>query len=115
MCVNTCIKRSCQHIKDPVVCVIVWWIKETHSYSIHITDVNICIYSTKKVGHLKSNRRQRSANHKVWNFFQLVKPKLKYLTKHNPPPNHRPPLTLPLSHSLTLLLQPFSASSINQS
>ena len=30
-------KRSCRHVKDPVVCVIVWWITETHRYPMHIS------------------------------------------------------------------------------
>ena len=39
-CVCACIKRSCRHVKDPVVRAIVWWIKKTHRYCMHIS-VNI--------------------------------------------------------------------------
>ena len=69
----------------------------------------------KEAGRPKSNTRQRLANHEVWNFFKLAEPKQKHPTKHPWPPNHRPPLTSPLSCSLTLLLQLFSASLINWS
>ena len=73
------------------------------------------IHLYKEDGRLKSETRQWSGNHEVWNFFKLVEPTLKRAMKHPRPPDHRPPLTQLLSHSLTLLLQLFFASLINWS
>ena len=49
MCVYACTKRSCRHVKDPTVRVIVWWIMEMHRYCMHIkSGVNILYFCIKK-------------------------------------------------------------------
>ena len=103
--VYACVKRSCRHVQDLVVRIIVRWIMETHRYRMH-NSMNI--YCTKKL--VAWRVRQRLANRKVWNLFKLLKPALKRPTKHLQPPDHPPPLS-----SLTLLLQVFSASLKNWS
>ena len=112
MCVYACIKRSHRHVTDPVVRVIVYWITEKYRCCTYISGTyTVLLY--KEVNHLMSMTRQCLANHGVWNFFKLEKPTLKRQTQHARPPDHRPPLTLPLPCSLTLLMQKFSASLIN--
>ena len=96
-------KRSCRRVKDPVVHVLVRWITETDTANI----LSVNIYCTSVSG-----VRQRLAKHEVWNFFKQAESTLKRETKHPQPPNHCPLPTPPLSHSLSLLLQLFSASLI---
>ena len=62
------------------------------------------VLSYKEVGCLKSKTTQCLANHEAWNFFRLAELTLRCPMKHPWPPNHPPPLTTALSHSLTLLL-----------
>ena len=104
-CVYTCIKRSCRHITDPEVHVIVWCITEKHRYaSILVWAYTGLVLLYKEVGCLKSKRRQRLVNHKVWIFFNW---RNQHWSTHW--------VTPPFSHSRTLLLQLFSASFINWS
>ena len=112
MCVYEYIKRSYRHVKGPVVCVIVRWITKTqipHAYKYE----HILYFYMKKL--VARRVRQCLVNYKVWNFLKLAELTLKCPTKHPPPPDHRFPPTPPLSPSLILLLQLFSASLINWS
>ena len=59
-----------------------------------------------KYRYTKCKKQPQVANHEVWNFLKLVQLTLKRQTKHPRPPDHPPPLTLSLSHSLTLLSLP---------
>ena len=108
--VYACVKRSCRHVQDLVVRIIVRWIMETHRYRMH-NSMNI--YCTKKLVAWKI--RLGVADHEVCNSFKQVEPKLKCPMNHPWPPNHRLPRTQPISRSLTLLLEVFSASLIKWS
>ena len=70
---------------------------------------HILYVTSEEVGCLKSKTRLRLTYNKVKNFFKLVEPTLKHPMKHPRPPDHRLPLTQPISRSLslTLLLQLF--------
>ena len=103
--------RSCRHVKDLVVHVIVWWIMESHTNTACISDLvwPYTVLLNKEAGSLKSKTRQHLADREIGNFFKLTELTLKHPTKHPWPPDHRPPPTQPLYCSLTLLLQQFSA------
>ena len=77
MCGYACINRSCRHVKDSVVHVIVQWITQTHRYCMHISVNVYCTSMYKEVGRLKSETRQCWSDHEAGNFFTPVEPTLR--------------------------------------
>ena len=98
--VNPCIKRSCRHIKDRVVCVINWQITEAHRYHKHIS---VNRYCTKQLVVRRVRQHNTWPTTKFGTFSNWWN--RHWSTQQPRPPNHCPPLTPPLPHSLTLPLR----------